>query len=51
MLKIAIIDDSTFDTNRIIQILKQIQSNAEIESYNSITSFLVSKNKAILAKW
>ena len=44
MLKIAIIDDSTFDTNRIIQILKQIQSNAEIESYNSITSFLASKN-------
>lgn len=44
MLKIAIIDDSTFDTNRIIQILKQIQSNAEIESYNSITSFLALKN-------
>lgn len=44
MLKIAIIDDSAFDTNRIIQILKQIQSNTEIQSYNSITSFLASKN-------
>lgn len=43
MLKIAIIDDSAFDTNRIIQILKQIQSNTEIQSYNSITSFLASK--------
>ena len=42
MLKIAIIDDSAFDTNRIIQILKQIQSNTEIQSYNSITSFLAS---------
>ena len=38
MLKIAVIDNSIFDTNRIIQILKQIQSNAEIESYNSITN-------------
>ena len=44
MLKIAVIDNSIFDTNRIIQILKQIQSNTEIQSYNSITSFLTSKN-------
>ena len=43
MLKIAVIDNSIFDTNRIIQILKQIQSNTEIQSYNSITSFLASK--------
>lgn len=42
MLKIAVIDNSIFDTNRIIQILKQIQSNTEIQSYNSITSFLTS---------
>lgn len=44
MLKIAVIDNSIFDTNRIIQILKQIQNNTEIQSYNSITSFLTSKN-------
>ena len=42
--KIAVIDNSIFDTNRIIQILRQIQSNTEIQSYNSITSFLASKN-------
>ena len=39
MVKIAIIDNSVFDTNRIIKILKQIQSNAEIHTYQSITSF------------